>query len=173
MSLSSIAYLRSLKYLYTTSSNGSTVFLTTVIQVNYQGHLIPHETAFDLIGWLFSVSGASPEGANRDNYYYPLVALYTMFCRRVSSTKKKEPQMVQITWFTQGTKTRVALGANLDKPAPVTKTAARVRRRDQMVNLTLITIAEQDTSFVGDPNGSQGQLFGHCAETFPFIYIKR
>ena len=48
--------------------------------INYQGNLLRHETLFNLVGWIFSVAGTSPEGAGRSNYYYPLAALYHRVC---------------------------------------------------------------------------------------------
>ena len=164
--------------------NGQAIILNPTIAVSYQGTNITHETLFDLIGWIFSVAGASPAGADRSNYYYPLLSLYCMFIRRLCPNPRKnwdrdgEPQMVQITWFAQGAVTRAALGANLDKPGRAQKDAARVRRAQRMVTIGWLTAQERDTlTYVrtasvpaGQP--SLAQLFGHCAESMPFMYIQ-
>ena len=122
-------------------------------------------------------------GADRSNYYYPLIALYCMFIRRLCPNPRQpndwngEPQMVQATWFTQGAVTRVAMGANLDKPGTAVKEAARVRRAQRMVAVGWLTAQQRDTSLVRGPTTPAGQtsltqLFGHCAESLPFLYIQ-
>lgn len=147
------------------------------MEVNYQGTSFLHVTLFDLIGWLFSVAGTSPDHASRSNYYYPLVALYAQFCLLACDSNKRAPQIVQLTWFTQGDKTRAVLGANLDKPKPTTvKDNARSRRVDELIARTLVQEAERNTSYVVTVSATgqrrYGQLFGHCCETWPWIYMK-
>lgn len=107
-----------------------------------------------------------------------------MFIRRLCPNPRKlwdkdgEPQMVQITWFSQGAVTRVAVGANLDKPGRAQKDAARVRRAQRMVTIGWLTAQERDNlTFVQAPSAPAGQprlpqLFGHCAESMPFMYIQ-
>jgi hypothetical protein len=136
--------------------------------VSYQGTDFELETLFDLVGWIFSVTGQIPKDATAANYYYPLVILYCQWCRTLSANSKKEPQMVQITWFSQGSTKRVCIGSNLDKPKKPRKDAARTKRFDRLLKDDLAREDERQKSYVGDG----GQLIGHCAETFPALFIK-
>ncbi|KAF9222772.1 hypothetical protein BS17DRAFT_180932 [Gyrodon lividus] len=121
---------------------------------------------FDLVGWIFSVTGANPANANVTNYFYPLIVLYCHFCA-VLASKGKQPQMVQITWFTQVGSGRVVLGSNLDRIKPTTtKEQVRVRRAQKLVSRQLAT-GENETH--GNP--VTGNKAGHCAETFPMLFI--
>ena len=168
----------------TPSRTARSVILNPAIEVSYTGTFIVHETLFDLVGWIFSVAGTSPAGADRSNYYYPLIALYCMFIRRLCPNPRQrndmngEPQMVQATWFTQSNVVRVVLGANLDKPGRQRKDAARVRRAQRMVSINWLTAQERDTlTLVRTATTPPGQarlpqLFGHCAESLPFLYIQ-
>ena len=152
--------------------------------MNYQGTEIEHATIFDLVGWIFSISGTSPAGATRSNYYYPLIALYCMFVRRLCPNPRLpgdamgEPQMVQATWFKQGTVIRVAIGATLDKPGSGPKEGARIQRATRMVDIGWLRPQDRDTlTYVPAPTAlpnqpSLPQLFGHCAESLPLIYIQ-
>ncbi|KAG2038183.1 hypothetical protein BDR03DRAFT_1010114 [Suillus americanus] len=138
------------------------------LTVSYQGTNFELETLFDLVGWIFSVTGRILEGATAANYYYPLVILYSKWCRTLCS-KRREPQMVQITWFTQGGTKRVCIGGNLDKPAQARKDAARIIRFERLLQDELAEEGERNESYVGD---TSGQFIGHCAETFPALFIK-
>ena len=149
------------------------VFLDSPIVVSYQGTNYQHDSVFDLIGWIFSVSGPSPPRAGRSNYYYPLIALYCVFCRKAAPKIENEPKMVQITWFAQNRTPRLCIGANLDKPGFAIKDAARKRRGQYMVDARWLTSQERDTwTNVPLPSGSLPQLAGHCAESLPFLYIQ-
>jgi len=57
--------------------------------VSYQGTDFELETLFDLVGWIFSVTGQIPKDATAANYYYPLVILYCQWCRTLSANSKK------------------------------------------------------------------------------------
>ncbi|KAG1720008.1 hypothetical protein EDB19DRAFT_1779732 [Suillus lakei] len=139
------------------------------LSVNYQGAKFDLETVFDLVGFIFSVTGGIAADATPANYYYPLVILYCKWCRTLAGDNAgKEPGMVQITWFTQGETKRVCLGGNLDKPKNVRKEAARIRRFDMLVSNGLALGSEKNTSYVD----VGGQLIGHCAETFPVLFIQ-
>ncbi|KAG1818749.1 uncharacterized protein BJ212DRAFT_108258 [Suillus subaureus] len=138
------------------------------LTVSYQGTNFELETLFDLVGWIFSVTGQTPNNATSANYYYPLVILYCQWCRTLCANEKKEPQMVQITWFPEGSTKRVCLGSNLDKPKRTRKDAARIKRFDRLLKDNLAKEDEREKSYVGDG----GQLIGHCAESFPALFIK-
>ncbi|KAF9222765.1 hypothetical protein BS17DRAFT_180693 [Gyrodon lividus] len=141
------------------------VLLAGPLPVNYQGAIFNLETMFDLVGWIFSVTGANPANANVTNYFYPLIVLYCHFCARLASNRR-QPYMVQITWFTQGGTGRVILGSNLDNVP--TKEEVRVRRAQMLVSRQLAT---SDNETHGElVNGNKA---GHCAETFPMLFINR
>ncbi|KAG2038186.1 hypothetical protein BDR03DRAFT_1010118 [Suillus americanus] len=138
------------------------------LTVSYQGTNFELETLFDLVGWIFSVTGETAKDATAANYYYPLVILYCQWCRTLCANVKKEPQMVQITWFTQGSTKRVCIGSNLDQPKAARKEVARTKRFDRLLKDKLAEEDERLKSYVGDG----GQFIGHCAETFPVLFIK-
>lgn len=130
---------------------------------------------YDLVGWIFSVTGTTPASVTRENYYYPLAGLYSIFCRRLIGEVTNEPQMVQLSFFTQtvsGASTgRIVIGATLDELPNKIKEPARVRRAQILVNFSIIRQEEVQSSNVQQPRGSRGQKFGHCAETFPFLFL--
>ncbi|KAG1780734.1 hypothetical protein EV702DRAFT_1080415 [Suillus placidus] len=138
------------------------------LTVSYQGTNFELETLYDLVGWIFSVTGKTPDDATPANFYYPLVILYTQWCRTLCANENKEPQMVQITWFPQESIKRVCLGSNLDRPKGARKEAARTKRFDRLVKDGLAKEDERLKSYVDEG----GQLIGHCAETFPMLFIK-
>ncbi|KAG1780744.1 hypothetical protein EV702DRAFT_1080530 [Suillus placidus] len=138
------------------------------LTVSYQGTNFELETLFDLVGWIFSVTGKTPDDATPANYYYPLVILYSQWCRTLCAKIEKEPQMVQITWFPQESIKRVCLGSNLDRPKKLRKDAARLKRFTMLHTDGLAEEAELVDHYTGDG----GQLIGHCAETFPMLFVK-
>ncbi|KAG2336971.1 hypothetical protein BDR05DRAFT_970686 [Suillus weaverae] len=138
------------------------------LTVSYQGTNFELETLFDLVGWIFSVTGHIPEDATAVNYYYPLVILYCQWCRTLCGNKDKEPQMVQITWFPQEGTKRVCLGSNMDRPKKLRKAVARKRRFDMLVRDGLARADELEANYMTEG----GHLIGYCAETFPMLFIK-
>ncbi|KAG2337069.1 hypothetical protein BDR05DRAFT_1063454 [Suillus weaverae] len=138
------------------------------LTVSYQGTNFELETLFDLVGWIFSVTGTTPDDATPANYYYPLIILYSQWCRTLCAKTEKAPQMVQITWFPQEGIKRVCLGSNLDRPKKVRKDAARVKRFTMLRTDGLAEEDELERHYTGDG----GQLIGHCAETFPMLFVK-
>lgn len=127
-------------------------------------------TVLDLVGWIISVSGPAPSDAERETYYYPLCGLYAYFCRTLLGIKKREPQMIQLTYFQQGTTKRAVLGANLDKPPNDVKDRIQRARNAQMVTAGLIV--PNQASGVDQAGGAAPQKYGHCAETFCFLFVK-
>ncbi|KAF7790372.1 hypothetical protein EIP86_001327 [Pleurotus ostreatoroseus] len=163
------------------------VFMDSPLQAYYQDKSFDHYTVFDLIGWLFSVCGDSPSEASRSNYYYPLSALFSVFSRLAASDGNDEPQMVQVTWFTQtvgqSAITRAVVGANLDDNAGEhrdEKDSTRTARAQMFVDVGLLDQSKIDDSLVKAPSASGSgpkrrafaQLYGHCAETYPFLYLQ-
>lgn len=43
----------------------------------FRGHDLPYYTVFDVIGWVLSILAPAPDGATLENYYAPLLALYS------------------------------------------------------------------------------------------------
>lgn len=78
-----------------------------------------------------------------------------------------------MTWFQYKGSGEFVLvvGGNLDNLKPARKTPVRNRRADQMMTGNLIHEGDRDRSYVNDAEGTGGQLFGHCAETFPFLFL--
>ncbi|KAG2365626.1 hypothetical protein BDR07DRAFT_1549141 [Suillus spraguei] len=144
----------------------STAFLDKQLTVSYQGMDCKFETLFDLVGWIFSVTGLIPDDATAADYYHPLVILYGQWCQTLLGKKDKQPQVVQITWFTQESIKRVCLGSSLDKPKKARKDSAR---ENILVPTGLAKEDERNKSYMP---GDEGQLIGHCAETFPALLIK-
>ncbi|KAG1818752.1 uncharacterized protein BJ212DRAFT_1479731 [Suillus subaureus] len=138
------------------------------LTVSYQGTNFEFETPFDLVGWILSVTGHIPEDVTTANYYYPLVILYCQWCRTLCAREKKEAKMVQITWYTQGGTKRVCLGSSLDRPKGERKEIARTRRFNMLSRDRLALGYERHLPYSGDG----GQPIGHCAETFPILFIK-
>ena len=128
------------------------------------------------------MAGTSPEGAGRSNYYYPLAALYHRVCC-LACGEYDTPKMVHLTWFTDHEgKTRTVLGGTLGYSG-TSKEVARLRRVAALISQNLIKYDEIDKSAIdpgkitthrqsqvgGERRGRQ--LFGHCSETWPWLYI--
>ncbi|KAH7928816.1 hypothetical protein BV22DRAFT_170524 [Leucogyrophana mollusca] len=170
------AVVLSIHKLVKETTSQKSIFLDPPLSVTYQKTEFKLETIFELVGWIFSVTGTSPSNANRNNYYYPLAALYCVFWRRLTEKTtidpplKHDPNMVQMTWFTQGGKTRICISSTLDgiglKPF---KDAAQLRRQDDLIKSTLLPKEYKNKTLVETPNP---QMFGHCAETAPFLFIQ-
>jgi len=154
----------------------TSIFLPNQLDVFYYTTKFRMETIFELVGWIFSVTGFSPPNANRNNYYYPIAALYCVFWRRLTENStidppiKHDPNMVQMTWFKVGSDWRICISSTLDgiglKPY---KDAAQLRRQDVLIASGLLPQSMKNKSLVPTPNP---QMFGHCAETIPWLYIK-
>ncbi|KAF9261372.1 hypothetical protein L218DRAFT_1001865 [Marasmius fiardii PR-910] len=160
----------------------NTCLLDKLLVVQYQGTAeeseFKFETIYDIVGWIFSVVGKTPTGATKENYFWPLLGVYFMFCRKLINNKEKEPQMVQLTFFSQNDGVqRVCLGANLDNPKPSRKNEMQKRRAEQMWQKRLILQNEQEyvdeklkENFPTEATYPPQKL-GHCAETFPLLFI--
>ncbi|KAF8627117.1 hypothetical protein AX15_004531 [Amanita polypyramis BW_CC] len=160
-------------------------------QIQYQGNDVTIATVFDVVGWVLSVVGYgipddpnNPKNleTNKENYFYPLLALFAVMCRTLVGSRGKEPTMVQVTWFMKGGVWLVALGANLDAPTSVLKPRkedAQVCRARTMFDRVVI---DAHTFFdINFPmfrlqlsifQGIKGQVLGHCAETLPYMFVQ-
>ncbi|KAG0700222.1 hypothetical protein DFH29DRAFT_1056401 [Suillus ampliporus] len=153
------------------------IFVVSDLEATYQGKKFRLETIFDLVGWIFSVTGTSPAGATAKNYYYPLACLYCVFWRRLTEVAlpfDHDPGMIQMTWFEEGKGKdkvdRICISATLDgQGLRDEKNAARVRRQQALIASGLLDKKMEGKTLVTTPNP---QYFGHCAETLPFLFIK-
>jgi len=159
--------------------------------VGYQGNEFKLRTLYDIVGWIFSVVGNVPVGATRENYYYALMMIAHVFCTKLipattSPQRKgqppkeipsKAPEVWSVMWFKQMVNhrlvTRVVLGANLDMPPQILKDDAKDFRKD-LLKREGILIWRDGTPIPAQmlgPRGITGQDFGHCAESYPLLFI--
>ena len=146
------------------------------LTVGYQGKEFELRTLYDIVAWIFSVVGNVPNGATRENYYYPLMVIARVFCTKMTS-RAKAPEMWSVMWFKQTVDnrlvTRVLLGANLDKPAIKVKEDTKDFRKDLLKKAQVLFWKDGTPTPAQDegPRGVIGQDFGHCAESYPLLFI--
>ena len=136
---------------------------------------------YDIVGWIFSVVGNVPDGATRASYYYPLMMIAYVFSKKLVSDIKflksdgqtitrGAPNVWMVMWFNQIVNnrlvTRVVLGATLDMPEKVTKDGTKDFRKN-LLNEAGIIRADMIAPLVGQGR----QDFGHCAESYPLLFI--
>ena len=147
------------------------------LTVDYQGNKFELRTLYDIVGWIFSVVGNAPVGATRENYYYPLMMIARVFSAKLISNAKA-PDVWMVMWFKQtvnGKKvTRVVLGATLDDPSDIVKEETKefrkglLKREEVLIWMDGRLPPEQEQG----PSGAiVRQDFGHCAETYPLLFI--
>ncbi|KAG1726973.1 uncharacterized protein EDB91DRAFT_1254087 [Suillus paluster] len=166
-----------IKKLVNNNDKKKRIFLDSELHATYQHKEFRLETIFDLVGWIFSVTGTSPAAATTKNYYYPLACLYSVFWRRLTEVNlpfDHDPGMIQMTWFEQkqgkDKVTRICISATLDgQGLAQQKNAARLRREQVLIDSGLLDKNMRGKTLVTSPNP---QYFGHCAETIPFLFIK-
>ena len=156
------------------------------LQVQYQGSTFNLFSLYDIVGWILSVVGRVPNIANRQNYYYPLMMIGYVFCAKLIPSKKKRkpsagpPEVWSVMWFKQkinnrGVK-RVVVGANLDQPGRDAKNDAKDFRKDLLDASDILDWKPNEWNGgrsvmqMRSAKGS-GQDFGHCAETYPLLFI--
>ena len=136
---------------------------------------------YDIVGWIFSVVGNVPVGANRRNYYYPLMMIAYVFSKKLvpditfqplngNPIVRSAPDVWVVMWFKQTVNnqpvTRVVLGATLDMPKPNVKDATKDFRKNLLIEARIV----RDGMVA--PLQLQGrQDFGHCAESYPLLFI--
>jgi hypothetical protein len=142
---------------------------------------------YDLVGWIFSVSaGKTDNAANRNNYYLPLICVYSLFCRRLTENWKVpgkqtvldyDPTMTQISWFQNPDDglTYFCVSANLDCRTESSrdvygkeKREVQGKRGEQFKEIGVLPKAANINVI---PAGG-ANLYGMCAETVPFLFIK-
>ena len=146
------------------------------LTVDYQGNKFELRTLYDIVGWIFSVVGNAPVGATRENYYYPLMMIARVFSTKLISNKKA-PDVWMVMWFKQMVNnqqvTRVVLGATLDAPPQIVKEETKDFRKDVLKKAQVLFWRDGTSApmQVQEPSGVVGQDFGHCAETYPLLFI--
>ncbi|KAI0907855.1 hypothetical protein F4823DRAFT_640796 [Ustulina deusta] len=145
---------------------------------------------YDLLGLFLSILGPAPAGADKTNYFQPLTAVYGQWCSRVGGEVAPPgkvgvgypPAVFQVTWKKwrpEGSKLAdridYFLGSSLAgdgwKEKEVGQWRVRVRkaRFDMFHDALSVELFSHDDF---DPQ-ADGQSFGTCAETYPFIFNVR
>ncbi|KAL7905451.1 hypothetical protein GGI35DRAFT_460747 [Trichoderma velutinum] len=150
---------------------------------------------YDLIGLFFSLLGSAPVAANRNNFFLPLTAVYARWCTRLAgrllNTASRQgdepgvgevPTMFQCTWRDRddGTGKYFFLGASMAGDSfPKTPSGNDWKDTVQRWRFGML-LAHQQTPMVlsieflrTEPDreaSATGNIWGNCAETFPFIH---
>lgn len=152
------------------------------LQVHYQDNAFELRTLYDIVGWILSVVGSVPNIATRENYYYPLVMIGYIFSAKLIPTgpvikKGKKaisspgpPGVWTTIWFKQNHVWRVVVGATLDSPGGDSKKIVKDYRKNLLRESHILTWGQALTP-VQLARGVTGQDFGHCAETYPLLFI--
>ncbi len=155
------------------------------LELVFRDTRLPYYSLYDMLGWYLSVVGETPADANRENYYKPLLFLYTMWCMKTAGLAKV-PRTTQITWLDAAPPApklvhlalgmldgdteldeniRVALGASI-AASTLVKHTVRLARYD-LLKEHIPEVPPEEVSLLEPP----AQKFGHCAETLPFLMI--
>ena len=90
---------------------------------------------------------------------------------------KSAPDVWMVMWFKQMVNvkqvTRVVLGATLDAPPQVVKEATKDFRKEVLKKAQVLFWRDDKLppAQVQEPSGVVGQDFGHCAESYPLLFI--
>ena len=135
---------------------------------------------YDIVAWILSVCGPVPSTpvATRDNYYYPLMMIGYVFCDKLIPQRPKSkvgsPDVWSVMWFKQTVDnrivTRVVVGATLDSPRTEIKDNAKDFRK-ALLDASHILNWDPDAPSIIQERDETGQDFGHCAETYPLLFI--
>ena len=133
--------------------------------------------------------GDVPNGATAENYYYALMMIGYVFCTKLiyATTSQckgqpprdipsKAPQIWSVMWFEQMVNNelvkRVVLGANLDEPGKIQKHNAKDFRKSLLKKGGLLVWDDDDdTRAPAQQAVASAQDFGHCAESYPLLFI--
>ena len=140
---------------------------------------------YDIVGWIFSVVGYAPVGATRENYYYPLMMIAYDFCKKlvpdvtdkIYGIERKAPDVWMVMWFTgrhstnDHLVTHVVLGTTLDTPTPGVKDDTKEFRNKLLIDKKILEKGKIAPQKLSEPEGSRGQDFGHCAESYPLLFV--
>jgi hypothetical protein len=146
--------------------------------------IIGYITLADILGWYLSVIGRpTTADAREENFFYPLLFLYTLWSCRLNPERSSIPSTTQITWLgTQASQrdvllssavegdschaSKVALGATIASNK-LTREKIRLMRRELVISRL------PGLSWKGDRADDRtiGPQLGHCAETYPFLLL--
>ena len=151
-------------------------------------------TLYDIVGWIFSVVGYVPDGATREKYYYPLMMIAYVFCKKLvpdipfqplngNPIVRSAPDVWVVMWFTGRHRikkllvTHVVLGAILDMPTSDVKDGTKEFRKKLLIDEKILEDGKTAPmkNKLKNPkepsNSKRGQDFGHCTESYPLLFI--
>ncbi len=156
------------------------------LPVAYKGNTFNLRTLYDIVSWILSVVGTVPGIATKENYYFPLMMIGYVFSSKLIPAKPNKkggrpkpsagpPAVWSVMWFKQmvgnSPITRVLVGATLDQPGKSTKDNAKDFRKGLLKASQILEWNQALTPVqLRSPNRT-GQDFGHCAETYPLLFI--
>jgi hypothetical protein len=137
----------------------------------FQGVNLPMITIYDYLAWLLSMLGSSETQSvvkTPQNYYLPLLAMFSRWCTIISNLIKFESlPMVHISWWAKS----VLLGATLgDVPEVPGQRPGDTRQSFYIAPRQKILDGLDYKQPPKDQDGKQS--YGRCAETFMFIVAK-
>ncbi|KAL6815056.1 hypothetical protein J3E69DRAFT_346678 [Trichoderma sp. SZMC 28015] len=150
---------------------------------------------YDLIGLFMSLLGSAPPAADRNNYFLPLTAVYAKWCSRLAGKLKNKksqdpskpgvgpiPTMFQCTWrerkdgkgekwFFLGGSVAGDPFANNDSGNDwqLKVQTERFNMLLQHQQTTMVTTGEFNSTEPELRAGGSLNLWGNCAETYPFV----
>jgi hypothetical protein len=169
-----------------TKQNGNKLELDPVF-LTYRGTQLPYFGLYDVLGWYLSVVGRSPADATTENYFKPVLYLYTVWCYKAAGSASPLPSTTQITWLNAHPAPKpiiltpqlphtdaeldpdlsIALGASIGATGPIKQTVLRGR----------YALLDENIPGLPPPHASLvrrgGQNLGHCAETYPILQLLR
>ena len=137
--------------------------------LQFDGVDLPMITIYDYLAWLLSILGSSESKEIRtaENYYLPLLALFSRWCTMIGSLINFDAlPMVHISWWEE----KVLLGATLGD-VPEVSGVPQWKTRNEIYIQPRETILTQ-LGFKMPGQVGKTQNFGRCAETFLFIVAK-
>ncbi|KAH8702292.1 hypothetical protein BGW36DRAFT_405100 [Talaromyces proteolyticus] len=150
----------------------------------------------DLMGLFLSTIGLAPAAANKEQFYVPLLAMFGLWCAKISPPVWKDgnsrnhgnyfPAVVQCTWGkaqgVPGARDDFFLGASysgISLAGPWSPTQYfwdRVVRYERFKLVPIQSLKFDDSPARGNGSGTAdvpGHRFGNCAETYPFTNMMR
>ena len=138
----------------------------------FDGVDLPMITIYDYLAWLLSVLGSSElEGVEKtaQNYYLPLLALFSRWCTIISNLIKFDSlPMVHIAWWDKN----ILLGATLGDVPEVPSGGPKPWTTRQQIYIQPRQTIMDGLGFQQPPPNVRKQNYGRCAETFFFIVAK-
>ncbi|KAJ4854231.1 uncharacterized protein T069G_11210 [Trichoderma breve] len=151
---------------------------------------------YDLIGLFLGLLGSAPLAADRNNFFLPLTAVYARWCTRLAGKLDNKashqgeepgigevPAMFQCTWRERqdGKAKWFLLGASMagDKFFKTDsgrdwKSKLQEQRFTMLLTHQKPTLLQQEDFNNTEPEknvaGGTGNLWGNCAETYPFVH---